>query len=81
MGETNVEQPPTVTQMKIITLQRPLTLFSLLTGCKVPARYRHKAYEIDYATIRTGLEPSFCHLVSVFKDFEDLSNAVRRTEK
>lgn len=37
MAVTNVERPPTVSQMKIITLQSPLTLFSLLTEGKVPA--------------------------------------------
>lgn len=61
MAKTNVEQAPTVSQMKIITLQSPLTLFSLLTRCKVPARHRHKAYETEGA-------PKYSQdLVSVFK--------------
>lgn len=57
--------PPTVIQMKIITLQRPLTSLSLLTRCKNPGRRKHNGRQRkDYSTLQAASSVFLCRMLS-----------------
>lgn len=82
MAVTNVERPPTVSQMKIITLQSPLTLFSLLTEGKVPAGPSNEKLHGEFEMEKNTMSPSSREFLDIQKtgDHETLFAGEKKTK-